>query len=86
MYFPLILLANFLNVKARSIWFYYIYEMLIIVLTPQIVNSVMRNLGDLSYFNLARDQGKHIFSQTEILFNELRRTNVGGTFVLKMYL
>lgn len=60
--------------------------MLIIVLTPQMVNSVMGNLGDPSYFNLTRDQDKHIFSQTEILLDELRRTSAGETFVLKMYL
>lgn len=52
--------------------FHHIYEIPVIVLNS---NSVMGNLGDPSCFKLARDHDQHIFSQTDILLDELRRTS-----------
>ena len=45
-------------------WFHHIYKIPSVVRYQVLVNAGMGNLGDPFYFSVARDQDKHIFSQT----------------------
>lgn len=65
------LVTAMVHLVSSYLWNAYYYAI------SKFVNSGIGDLVNLSYFNLVRDQDKHIFSPTNILLDELRRTSEG---------